>query len=583
MPEGTHPAGSLSGTVTGEAETKAVVKLTPTRYNSVQSTEYETVASKNGAFRFDSVFPGIYRLFTDGGKNQYSAYGAKGPGLEGLPVVLHAHQHLKNLSFSAYRKSSVCGSVFDSEGKPLSGVEVRVQGYDSATSSDSKGTAAWQKKSITDDRGKYLVTEVGPSPFLWLWAELDGKPTYFPSASDTFETQPIHLGTGDSACTYDIHLPTQEKKRYERGYSVSGTIDGKFDPVLGYRFRVEIASDNPDYPSPAEPGEIGKTGEFELNDVWPGSYTLIVTTECDNATISCDPKDEASYSDGRHIRIPSGFFHRVLASQRITVTSSDLVGLKITLATLPSLDAEVVFGENIAKISNPFSYVRLLERGAEFEIPSRDPLTEAKLESNGHYSFKYLNARDYSFHVDNYFTDNYVKSILLDGEPMEGTSIRLRPGQSAHLVVYMATDGASGTIVPGPSFPPIDEYEDQCRLLSGRPMRILMIPDLLPSDESGILIGFILSNENIPDGKYHFSAVPPGHYHILALDLLDRVRGDSMGADDVVFESHDALVRLAAFGKPVEVESKQHFEWVAPVVTEQMMRLKAELGLPAGR
>ena len=429
-----------------------------------------------------------------------------------------------------------------------------------------------------------MITEVGPSPFLWLWAELDGKRTYFPSASDAFETQPIHLGTEDSACIYDIHLPKQEERQHARGYSVSGVIDGKIDSVLGYRFRVEIASENPDYPSPVEPGEVGKDGKFELNVVWPGSYTLILTTECDDATVSCDPKYESKYLDGRHIRIPAGFFHRTLASQRITVTNSDLVGLKLTLDTLPSLDAEVVFGENTGKGNNPFSYVRLLERGAEFEIPSRDPLTEAKLESNGHYFFKYLNARDYAFHVDNLFTDNYVKSILLDGKPMEGARIRLSPGQSAHLVAYMATDGASGTIVPGPTDPPVDEYEDQCRFVNGRPTRILMIPDLLPSDDSGILIGFTLTNsENLPDGKYHFSAVPPGNYHILALDLLGRFGGLVVGADDVAFESHDALVKLAALGKPVEVKSNQHFEWVAPVVTEQMMKLKAELGLPAGR
>jgi 6,7-dimethyl-8-ribityllumazine synthase len=70
--------------------------------------------------------------------------------------------------------------------------------------------------------------------------------------------------------------------------------------------------------------------------------------------------------------------------------------------------------------------------------------------------------------------------------------------------------------------------------------------------------------------------VPPGHYHILALDLF-------MVADDALFESHDGFVKLAALGKPVVVGSKQHFDWVAPVVTEKMMRLKATLGLPAAQ
>jgi len=583
LPDGTHPPGTVSGTIVGETAGGAVVKLMPTRYNSVQMLDYRTVASENGAFHFDSVFPGVYRLFAEGGKNQYSAYGAKGPGLEGMPVVLHAGENLKDISFAAYRKSSLCGKVLDSNGMPRSGVEVWVQGYDTATNPKPSGYHAWQRKSYTDDRGRYTFVEVGPDPFLWLWAELDGRRTYLPSASNTSQTQPLRLGSEESSCVYDIHLPAPEANRYEHGYSVSGAIDGKIDPELGHRFRVEIASDNPDYPSPVEPDEVGNAGEFELHGVWPGVYTLNLTTECDDATISCDPKYEARYSSGRHIRIPQGFFHRILASQTITVTNADLADLTIKLASLSSLDGEVVIDGKSAEGDGSMIDLALLERTSMFEVPSSDPRTETKLDKKGHFSFKYLNARDYGFHLYHYFTNDYVKTILLDGKPLDSTRIRLGSGQSAHLVVQVATDGAAGTIMPGLSQPPVDEFEDQCQFFSGRPMKILMIPDALPADDSGILIGNVQTNdENIKDGKLHFSAVPPGHYHILALDLLDRIGGRLMGADDVLFENHDALMKLAAFGKPVEVKSKQDFEWVAPVVTEQMMRIKAEMGLTAG-
>ena len=113
-------------------------------------------------------------------------------------------------------------------------------------------------------------------------------------------------------------------------------------------------------------------------------------------------------------------------------------------------------------------------------------------------------------------------------------------------------------------------------------MMVMMIPDMLPADNSGILVGGIQMNgQNVWDGVFHYNGVPPGRYHLLALDLLDHIQGRLMGADDPIFENHDTLVKLGVLGKAVEVHSKQHFEWVAPVVTEQMMRLKAELGLPA--
>lgn len=57
--------------------------------------------------------------------------------------------------------------------------------------------------------------------------------------------------------------------------------------------------------------------------------------------------------------------------------------------------------------------------------------------------------------------------------------------------------------------------------------------------------------------------------------------GILLSADEVLPTSHDALLKLAALGKPVDVASMQRFAWVAPLLTEQMFRLKAEMGLPA--
>lgn len=583
IPEGAHPAGSVSGRVNGAEGKNAIVKLTATRFNSAKSALYQTVASESGAFHFDSVDPGIYRLFAEGGEIQYSAFGAKGPGLEGMPIVLSAGQHLDGVSFSAYRKSSLCGRVMDHGGKPLAGVEVSVQGYETATYSRSKGYTGWQKNSVTDGEGRYRIAEVGPDNFLWLWAESSGKRTYFPSARDTSQTQPIHLGTEDSACTYDIHLPAPESERYEHGYSVSGTIDGKIDSVLGRRFHLEVISDNPDYFLPIEPGEVGIGGKFALHDVWPGKYTLNLTTECDDTTVSCDPKNESIYFDGKHMRLPDRFFRRILASRRISVTNADIAGLTISLDAMSTLDGEIIIDGNKPKYESRSFDLALIEWSGKVENPR---IENARLDilpdDNGHFSFKYLNARDYGFHLANILNNEYVKSIALDGEPINGRRIALRPGQSAHLVVHMATDGASGTMVPGPTQPSVDEYEDDCRYNGGRPMIIMMIPDALPADASGILVGYYQTDSNnLPDGIAHFSGVPPGHYHIVALDLLDQVHGLLMGANDAVFESHDGLLKLGAFGAPVEVISNQHFEWVAPVVTEQMMRLKAEMGLPA--
>ncbi|MGB7546429.1 MAG: carboxypeptidase-like regulatory domain-containing protein [Terracidiphilus sp.] len=268
LPEGTHPAASVSGRVTGNGAPGAVVQLTAIAYNSARSSVYQTVAAENGSFHFDSVDPGIYRLFTEGGESLYSAYGAKGPGLEGLPIVLSGGQHLKGISLAAYANVPLFGPV-----------------------------------------------------------------------------------------------------------------------------------------------------------------------------------------------------------------------------------------------------------------------------SNG---------------------------------------------QSAHLVIHMATDGASGKLTVGLSEFANDPYVDQCQNLGVIPM-LVMIPDPLPADNSGILFGYSSTNrDNRLTGEAGFTAVPPGHYRILSVELMERRSGGNLIlGDEVLPNSHSALVRLAMFGRPVEVSSKQYFDWVAPLVTEKLMRLKAEMGLPA--
>ena len=578
LPDGMHPKSSVSGKVTGGAAGGVTVSLSSIRYNSAESMLYQTTAAKDGSFHFESVDPGLYRLFAEGGAYQRSTFKAKAPGLEGMPVVLAAGQRLDNLSIKRYPKTNLCGRVLDAGGSPRSGMHIWAQSYIHPARGISGADFVWRETAVTDGQGRYRIEGIGPMKDLWLSAESNGKFTYYPSASDPSQTQPIQLRTRNSACTYDIRLHSPLKEKTEKGYSVSGTVIGQIDPVLGHRFRVVIgdpAHQNSWLPAP---GEIEAGGRFELHGVWPGRYTLNLITECDDARISCDPKYDAQYA---HTTLPEYFFHRILASRLITVTNADISGLKIALAPLSKLEGEILIdGKAMSGNLSNFSPV-LLERTARFEDPGRETMTQVELEGQGHFSFKNLAARDYAFHLYDLWKDNYVKSMQLDGKPVNGTRIRLGSGQSAHLVVNLASDGASGTVTPGLTQPPVDEYEDDCRYRGGRPLMVMMIPDLLPEDDSGILLGYTMTNSrNLPDGVFHYRGVPPGRYHLLALDLLDHIQGRLMGADDPVFENHDALVKLGVLGKTVEVHSKQHFEWVAPVVTEQMMRLKAELGLP---
>jgi hypothetical protein len=110
---------------------------------------------------------------------------------------------------------------------------------------------------------------------------------------------------------------------------------------------------------------------------------------------------------------------------------------------------------------------------------------------------------------------------------------------------------------------------------------ILMIPDPLPADDSGIFADEPAAHG---DGNTvgYFDSIPPGKYRVVAADNVGFPMARQWGQTPAA-ASHDFLVKLAALGAPVEVVAGQQFDFTAPFLTEQAQRLMAEMGLSATR
>jgi protocatechuate 3,4-dioxygenase beta subunit len=556
LPNGTHPAASISGSIRGEAARGTIVKLSSVRFNSARSTIYQMPALEDGTFQFDSVDPGIYELYADGENNQLSAYRAKGPGREGIPVVLSAGQRLDGADIQVYPKSSLCGKVFDSTGKQVKGIEVWVQGNRTEPAANGSPNY-WREHVTTDNEGRYSVPGIGPASLL-VWAQEGDKKTFYPSGIDYSQALYVDLGPDDPACVYDIYLPPPGKDTAERGFTISGTVEGQLDPALGDHFYVNLIPLDSSHAPRVKPLEIKSAGNFEVQQVWPGTYTLTVTASYGNGRVPC----------GMPSSICFGYFEHLLASQRITVASADLEGLKLSIGTLPTLDGEVVIDGKEPDAEHPAGNPVMSGELA------REGVITAKLDSHGHFSFPTLDVRDYRISLDKYQPQYYVQSILLDGKSVVGRTIQLHFGQHGHLVIQLATDGATGTLTRLPGQPSVDPYRDLCRYFGSGSSLVLMIPDPLPADNSGIIEG-----TESTDGLARVSEVPPGHYRVLAADDLVLPGNRFFRPPGSVFlSSHDDLVKLGALGMPVEINPHQHFEFNAPVVTAQMRRMLAEEG-----
>ena len=340
-----------------------------------------------------------------------------------------------------------------------------------------------------------------------------------------------------------------------------GIIEGDLNKTLGDRFYINLSPADSEFVPRVASVEIKTAGPFSIDQVWPGNYTLTITGEYGNGSVPC----------GMPSSICFGHYHPLLESRQITVTKTGLEGLKIEIGALPALDGELLIDGKEPDAKNSVENPTLAEGYAS------EGGRTAILDEHGHFSFDWLDVRPYEYRLTTYEPKLYLQSMLLDGKPVDGRHIQLQFGQKSHLVVRLATDGASGGLTPSPVQPPTDPYRDLCRYFGGQSTLVLMIPDPLPEDNSGILEG-----GSTPDHDADFSQVPPGRYRVVAMD--DAVlpgRGFVMPRGSVYLSKHDDLVKLSALGLPVEVEARRSFHWSVPVVTEQMRRILAEEGTPS--
>jgi len=553
----THPKATVSGKVTNVFGNELSVRLWSVRFSSDASYEYSTKPAADGNFRFDGVDPGTYLLMTQESGIIFM-YGASGPGLEGKALTLKSGQRRDGLSLAAPpEKREICGKVTDENGKPVPNVGVDVWGY------PLEPTKPMGNRSITDSSGNYSVRDLTPGRY-YAYAFFDypgpetseTKSTYFPAATSFDDARPIDLGASrDRSCPYDIRLRTSPT------FAVRGKVAEPIPNSLGDRFYVDFSEVNkvgegrrlPLLNGPVKPGE---PFYFRLH---PGRYTLRLTSY---------------YGNGREIFSgPCCPVTHVLATQEITIRDADLNDLVLNLTPLASLSGEVRF-ENI---SLQWKQTRV-DPPETVSISSHDDQQHqfldlgqnAKIDSEGNFSFQHLDVGTYRVELG-LRGPLYVKSMVMDGQAVDGANIKLSSAQSSKLTIVVSGDGGEVDAQVLPSEPPAEQYRDTtCRRgVNPRPT-VFLIPDRPTPDGASVLMGW-LTNE----GFVQKTGVPPGKYRAVAGENFHLFGGRASSWRDPKF-----LQALAALGQAVEVEASQEVKVALPSSTAEIQNLMAAFGEP---
>lgn len=281
-------AGMVVRADTGEPLKKATLSLS----NEDSETRYLSRTDSEGRFLIANLAPGRYNLWASCQGYVSTAYGAKSTRRQAPPVVLEKGQELRGILIRLQRTAVIAGRVLDENGDPVQGATVSAQSYygrgknrqlrerESAQTSD-----LGEYRIFGLEPGKYFLRAAPSQDYYGAWAILrmperarDPKqqsepvfvypPIFYPAATNISEASRIELKPGDEFRADFAFAPVS-------AFSVSGHVVGALSKSRDAL--VVTLSPKNENGSNQQATRVGKDGSYEITDVLPGSYNLLIS------------------------------------------------------------------------------------------------------------------------------------------------------------------------------------------------------------------------------------------------------------------------------------------------------------------
>lgn len=277
---------TISGKVTLKDKGLAgIVMAARTRNDSrPERSRYRATTDQDGNYRLTNLLPGTYQVEP------------LAPGMvrenEVLlkSVVVGEGDNVEDVNFSLVPGGVITGKITDADGKPMVEEEVNLEPVDGPYAE-----VAYSSGGIrTDDRGIYRAFGL-PSGKYKVWAGQGGnrlpgamrtyQETFYPSVTDKTKATAVEVTEGSEARDIDIMLG-----RPLTAFRVTGKIvdseTGK--PMPGLRYGLFQRTANGGGNSTGGETLSNANGEFKIDGVLPGSYSVFIAAEGKNE-LRADP------------------------------------------------------------------------------------------------------------------------------------------------------------------------------------------------------------------------------------------------------------------------------------------------------
>ena len=473
--------GHVVAADTGQPLRKAQVRIfaAELRENRMATTDAD------GKYEFKELPAGRYNVSASKGSYVALQYGQQRPFEAGKPVEILDRQTVEKVDFALPRGGVITGRILDEFGEPLADTQVAAQRYQNFNGRRRLMPAG--RPAMTNDIGEFRLFAIPPGQY-YLSATLRGMgmmgdsddrsgyaPTYFPGTSNMAEAQKITIGIGQIVSDINMALMTTRTSR------ITGTaVDSQGRPFVGMVMAMPRGDSMMMMFGP--PGQTKPDGSFSIGGLSPGSY--VVQTQGNSG-----PDGES-------------------ASTEVTINGDDVNGVQLVGSKPSKATGRVIVDAAAAQSLRP-SELRLMVQPVVFDMPMMGMMAGPAVV-NDDLTFE-LKARPGKMRIS-----------------LAGPA----PGWSIRAVRYRGTDVTDSGIE-------FRANEDITEIEVELTNRVTDLSGLVTNsrgaavkDYSVVVFAqdrdkwtpnsrYMRTGRPDQDGRFKVTGLPPGEYHIVALDYVD--------------------------------------------------------------
>lgn len=483
----------LSGRVVA-ADTGKPLRRALVRASSQETPQGRSVSTDpDGRWQLKSLPAGSYRVTISKGGYVDIAYGQQRPFEAGKVLELADGQTIEKLDVTLPRAGVITGRVLDEFGEPLTGARVQPMRYRYVGGQRRLSPIAIG--DTTDDIGQFRLHGLSPGEYFvsvqmsagLMFGQSDDKvgygTTYFPGTAVQTEAQRVKVAIGQETSQVNITMATS------RIATISGTAVNSSGRAIT-RGVLMLTSNFGGASMMSMGTSLKPDGSFLFSNVSPGEYRIQVQ-------YTPNPDEVVVFSGG-------GAPGSEVGSVAVTVTGNDITGL--TLATSPGATASgrIVF-EGGARPTIAPAALNAGTMPVEFGIMPmgggvrvRDDWTFEATGLTERRRFRVSPPQGW-----------YLKSVLHDGTDITDTGIDFKEGQQVagiDIVLTQRATDVSGAVQDSRARPITD---------------FVVVAFSTDNTRWGYMTRYVRTVRPNQEGRYSIKGLPPGDYHLIALDYLE--------------------------------------------------------------